>query len=103
MITRDFYDLLDRELEDEIANSDDPVFKKYKQENQKKSYALLVWFLKFYGQTISVKEYITDGDGDSSCDIIFSKVDAYDKKYFILSSQNGTTKIIVKQCLVLPI
>ncbi|MGO4530429.1 AIPR family protein [Paenibacillus sp. 2TAF8] len=92
MIVKDFYELLNSELETEIVNSEDPIFKRYKQDQQKKSYALLIWFLKFYGQTISVKEFITDGDGDSSCDIIFSKTDTYNKKIFYIVQSKWNNK-----------
>lgn len=41
---KDFYELLDDKLKLEITQSEDPIFKKYKQDSQKKSYALLIWF-----------------------------------------------------------
>lgn len=92
MLINDFYDLIDSELEFEIKNSDDNYFKKVKQPQQKKSYAFLIWFLRFYGQTLSVKEFITDGDGDSSCDIIFSKKDNYDRVMFYVVQSKWNQK-----------
>lgn len=82
MLIRDFYEIVDQELQELINTSEDPQYKKLKQDAQKKSYALLNWFLKFYGQVFTPKEYITDGDGDSSCDIIYSKTDSFGKTMF---------------------
>lgn len=92
MYIKDFYDILDAELHQEIQQSTDAQFKKLKQNNQKKSYAFLIWFLKFYGQSPSIKEYITDGSGDSSCDIIFSKTDLFGKTIFYVVQSKWSNK-----------
>ncbi|WP_068616791.1 AIPR family protein [Paenibacillus tuaregi] len=92
MLIKHFYELINSELQNEIDISDDPIYKKYKKEDQKKSYAFLVWFLKFYGQTMYVKEYITDGEGDSSCDIIFNKKDSFGKETFYVVQSKWNNK-----------
>lgn len=73
MLTKDFYKVLDAELEAIITQNQtsDPFLKKIKDGNQRKSYALLIWFLEFYGKITNYSNYITDGDDDHSCDIIF--------------------------------
>lgn len=73
MIITDFYNLINKELVEILQNNvADERTKQHKNIDQNKGYALLVWFLKFYGQKDLYKSYITDGKDDSSCDIIFS-------------------------------
>ncbi|MGW7163310.1 AIPR family protein [Paenibacillus taichungensis] len=93
MLLPKFYELIDSELTEIIhANTDDALLKKFKQENQKKGYAFLIWFLMFYGQSLTIKEFITDGDGDSSCDIILSKTDVFGKTIFYIVQSKWNTK-----------
>ncbi|MCP5496080.1 MAG: AIPR family protein [Leptospiraceae bacterium] len=76
MYNTDFYQILDTELS-EIAKkyeSDEEIKKRKENDAQLKSYCLMVWFLEFYGKIIRVKNEIVDGPGDSSCDIIFQKM-----------------------------
>lgn len=85
MLTEDFYNILDRELDEIIKeNKGDEILKKHKDNiENRKSYAFLIWFLKHYGQKGSnYKEFITDGDDDSYCDIIFDQYDLTNKKIF---------------------
>jgi hypothetical protein len=91
MKTDIFYNLLDGELEEVIVkNSQDEYLNKHKDSKnaEKKSYALLIWFLEFYGQKPFYKQYITEGDDDNSCDIIFSNKDTQGKEmYYIIQSK----------------
>lgn len=80
----DFYKLLDQELLSIAEEFDVKLNKKLKQEQQKKSYALLIWFLKFYSGISDIDEYITDGHGDHSCDIILDKINSQGEKIFYL-------------------
>jgi hypothetical protein len=85
MLTDNFYDILDKELEETINEyQDDEAFQKRKPLAQKKSYAFLVWFLKLYNQGKFNKNSITDGDDDNSCDIIFSKLDSLGNEVFYI-------------------
>jgi hypothetical protein len=79
----DFYKILDAELESIIKGRlDRRLIARLKQDQQKKSYALLVWFLSFYSDIASVDQYITDGSQDSSCDIILDLTDSQGVKTF---------------------
>ncbi|MCU0390610.1 MAG: AIPR family protein [Thermoflexibacter sp.] len=85
-----FYSLIDKELEailDKYPN-DEELHKHKKHRNQNKGYALLIWFLNFYGQKELYKNYITDGKDDSSCDIIFSNIDSQgDTIFYVVQSK----------------
>jgi AIPR protein len=107
MLSVDFYSILDRELEGIINRySGDAHIQKNKGSlpNQK-SYALLIWFLQFYGKTNDYVDYITDGPDDSSCDIVFDKFDNQGKrKFYIVQSKwnnagNVATEIDKKDIL----
>jgi hypothetical protein len=81
MKLQEFYTILDSELEDIIK--DNPLDKRLHQNpDGKKGYAFLIWFLQFYGQKSIFNQYITDGDDDSSCDIMFSNSDLEGRKVF---------------------
>jgi len=74
MLTKHFYHIIDQELEAErLKHQADPLIKKHSSaiDNQK-SYVLLIWFLKFYGRISNYTDFITDGNNDSSCDIVFN-------------------------------
>lgn len=76
MQTSTFYKILNEELIQIIdKNPTDEELNKHKNIGQNKGYAFLIWFLDFYGQNKSYKNYITDGKDDFSCDIIFAKSD----------------------------
>lgn len=73
MIISKFYEIINSELEtilDKYATDDKT--RKHKDNNLNKGYALLIWFLDFYAKKEIYKSFITDGNNDSSCDIIFS-------------------------------
>ena len=83
MLLEDFYPIIDAELKEILEKN--PSLKKHKKEKEylNKGPAFLVWFLRFYGQTNSEYEkYITDGNDDYSCDIIFSNENSEGKTFF---------------------
>lgn len=83
MLLEDFYPIIDAELKEILEKN--PSLKKHKNEKEylNKGPAFLVWFLRFYGQTNSEYEkYITDGNDDYSCDIIFSNENSEGKTFF---------------------
>jgi hypothetical protein len=84
MLTKDFYSTIDAELDILITKyKDDKLIKKHKSAiNNQKSYALLIWFLDFYGRISNYSNFITDGDNDSSCDIVFDSLNNQGNKVF---------------------
>jgi hypothetical protein len=86
MLTKDFYSIIDSELSKLIEKyKDDKFIKKHKSAiSNQKSYALLIWFLDFYGRTSNYTDFITDGDNDSSCDIVFDKMNNQGQKVFYI-------------------
>lgn len=73
MITKDFYKIIDGELDaiiDRIKETNDYLKKHKKNVYNQKSYAFMVWFLSFYKQVNGYLPYITDSDGDGSCDLM---------------------------------
>jgi hypothetical protein len=98
MLTKDFYNTIDAELDAFIAKyKDDKIIKKHRSsiENQK-SYALLIWFLDFYGRISNYSDFITDGDNDSSCDIVFDSLNNQgDKIFYVVQSKwNNANKSV---------
>ncbi len=97
MLTEQFYDLLDKELETIIVEYEEDIrIKKLNQVNQQKSYALLIWFLKFYAPyEILFQQAITDGKDDSSCDLIFKRREEGSIIYYVVQSKwNAKTKLM---------
>lgn len=86
MIHTNFYQIIDKELDAILVKySKDALIQKHRNaKEQQKSYALLIWFLEFYGKIINYVPYITDGDKDSSCDIIFDNYDSMGNKVFYI-------------------
>ncbi len=84
MFTKDFYNIIDNELKELLEKyKDDKFIQKHRNAiNNQKSYALLIWFLEFYGKISSYTSFITDGDNDSSCDIVFDKINNYGNRVF---------------------
>jgi hypothetical protein len=92
MTLHDFYDAIDAELQTVILeNPQDERLHKGDIE-QRKSFAFLIWFLKFYGQRPIYNLNITEGDDDTSCDIIFSTIDIVGKKVFYVVQAKWKTK-----------
>ncbi len=94
MLTEDFYDILDKEIEAILSRSkEDPNIARHKNTMQKKSFAFLIWFLEFYGQLAQYKHYITDGPGDGSCDIIFDKLNKQGQRiFYVVQAKWGNKK-----------
>lgn len=100
MLTKDFYTIIDSELGNLLEKYDDDEFiRRHKKGSpQQKSYALLIWFLEFYGKKLSYSEFITDGKDDSSCDIVFDIVNNQKEKIFYIvqskwnNAENSETK-----------
>jgi hypothetical protein len=95
MLTENFYKIVDKELKEILdKNPEDADMHKHPKEEDNKGYAFLVWFIAFYGQKKLYKNYITDGKGDSSCDIIFSNFDVENQEiYYIVQSKWLNLKI----------
>ncbi len=89
MLSTQFYDILDKELDTIIAeNQQDIADRKLNQVNQQKGYAFLIWFLKMYSPHKTLfKEYITDGTEDSSCDIIFSAQENGEEIFYVVQAK----------------
>lgn len=85
MKTKDFYNIIDKELNILLDKyKEDDFLKKQKEPSNQKSYALLIWFLEFYGKISNYTNFITDGNNDSSCDIIFDSKDNQGNKIFYI-------------------
>lgn len=107
-----FYDIIDKRI-DELSN----IFKnnlhlKKQDSNGKKSFSFLLWFLERYLPNNELTEFenlITEGNDDSSCDLIFKNKDQLGKeiyyvvqaKWFSKSNINKAKEINkeVKACL----
>jgi len=90
MFTKDFYKIIDGELNGLLEKyKDDKFIQKHRNAiNNQKSYALLIWFLEFYGKRSNYTSDITDGDNDSSCDIVFDNTNNYgDKIFYVVQSK----------------
>ena len=94
MTNKEFYKKLDQELLDIIEqNPSDEQLHQHKNVDQNKAYALLIWFLKFYGQTLTYKNYITEGYDDNSCDIILDLEDSTkNKNFYVVQAKWNTEK-----------
>lgn len=94
MLTEDFYSIVDSELDEILIKyKDDSYIKKNRSApNNQKSYALLIWFLDFYGKKSDYSNYITDGDDDSSCDIVFDSLDSQGNRVFYIVQSKWNVK-----------
>jgi hypothetical protein len=99
MITKDFYEIIDNELNVLLEKyKEDKFLKKLhhaSSTNNRKSYALLIWFLDFYGRKSNYGDFITEGDDDSSCDIVFDNRDNQGNTVFYLvqSKWNSVARV----------
>jgi hypothetical protein len=83
MLISKFNELINAELTELLAaNPTDERTKTHKNLQHNKGYALLIWFLKFYGQKDLYRTYITDGMDDNSCDIIFDNKTVMNEEIF---------------------
>ena len=95
MFTKDFYDLLDKELETVVEeNSNFELIKRHKKMDEKKAAAFLIWFLKFYAPAKSFlyQRHITEGRDDNSCDIIFDLTDVIGRTTFYVVQSKWKAK-----------
>ena len=87
MLTKHFYSIIDSELSTLVEKyKNDDFIKKHngRISEQTKSYALLIWFLDFYGRKSNYIDFITDGVDDSSCDIVFDNTNNQGEKIFYI-------------------
>jgi hypothetical protein len=90
----DFYKILDSELEKIIDERiEKKLLNKLRQDQQKKAYALLIWFLGFYSDIANIDQYITDGNGDFSCDIILDQTDSQGVKTFYVVQSKWNNEV----------
>lgn len=86
-----FYDQIDNRINklSEIFKNNEHL--KKQNENGKKSFSFLLWFLERYlpNQELSeLENYITEGNDDSSCDLIFSNTDqAGNETYYVVQAK----------------
>ena len=95
MLTKNFYDILDKELEKIVGeNPDFELIKRHKKNDEQKAAALLIWFLKFYAPAkgLIYQRYITEGKEDNSCDIIFDMTDNLGKTTFYVVQSKWKSK-----------
>ena len=95
MFTKDFYDLLDKELETVVEeNSNFELIKRHEKMDEKKAAAFLIWFLKFYAPAKSFlyQRHITEGREDNSCDIIFDLTDVIGRTTFYVVQSKWKAK-----------
>lgn len=94
MLNSNFYDKLDVELGDIIEKyKNDDVLKKHSNSiDNQKTYAFLIWFLEFYGKTSNYVDYITEGKGDASCNIVFDQEDQFGKRVFYIIQSKWNNK-----------
>ena len=86
MNTEVFYKIIDAELSKILEKYKGDVYiqKNKSAINNQKAYALLIWFLEFYGKKSNYSSYITDGDEDGSCDIVFDNIDNQGQRIFYI-------------------
>ena len=107
-----FYDIIDSEIDKLSVPFKSNEHLKKQDENGKKSFLFLLWFLKRYLPNCDLSEleiFITEGNDDSSCDLIFTNKDQSGKeiyyvvqaKWFAKQNINKAKEITkeVKSCL----
>jgi hypothetical protein len=90
MLLKDFYAALDQELNELLQKyKDDAAIQKHsKNIDSQKGYAFLIWFMETYGKIRDYPNFVTDGKGDHSFDIIFPIPDQIGKKiYYVVQSK----------------
>jgi hypothetical protein len=110
MFTEDFYEILSDQLDPIINENIDNLYFQKKDNAGKHSFAFLLWFIQRYNPDLTnVSEYVTDGNDDSSCDIIFPNKDNLGETvyYVVQSKWNEKSNIkgykgvsnVIKACL----
>jgi len=112
MTNETFYDLIESESTDLSVAFENNEYYKKQDENGKKSFLFLIWFLKNYLPEVDIfdlENFVTEGPDDSSSDIIFSnKNQSGEETYYVVQAKwfskdkinkaNGITKE-VKACM----
>lgn len=91
MRNEQFYDIIDNEIDKlSVPFKNNPHLKK-QDENGKKSFLFLLWFLNRYlpeCDLSELEEFITEGNDDSSCDLIFTNKDQTGKEvYYVVQAK----------------
>lgn len=91
MINDRFYDIIDNEIDDLIKIFKNNIHLKKQNENGKKSFAFLLWFLNKYLPNHQLTEFenlITEGNDDSSSDLIFTNTDQTGEEiYYVVQAK----------------
>ncbi|MDA8963515.1 AIPR family protein [bacterium] len=107
-----FYDIIDEKIDELSSIFKDNEHLKKQDVNGKKSFSFLLWFLNRYLPNHDLSEFedlITEGNDDSSCDLIFTNKDqlgneiyyVVQAKWFAKSNINKAKEITkeIKACL----
>ena len=107
-----FYDIIDERIDELSTIFKDNEHLKKQDVNGKKSFSFLLWFLNRYLPKNDLSEFenlITEGNDDSSCDLIFTNMDQFGNeifyvvqaKWFSKSNINKAKEITkeIKACL----
>ena len=102
MRTTDFHQLLDTELAKIIEEEkESTAIKRHAtRPDLQKSYALLIWFLTFYGRRFRVRyeQFVTDGSNDYSCDVVLTNTGKDGKKrFYVIQSKWNNAKNAAKK------
>lgn len=90
MKTPKFYETLNTELEQIIADGSNRfIMEKLKEDAHKKGYALLIWFLKFYGQKPHNKSLSPMARGIMPVTLFFRTTTPVAMKYIMWCNRNG--------------
>lgn len=90
MLLKNFYTALDQALSDLLQKykNDVAIQKHTNNIDSQKGYAFLIWFMETYGKIRDYPNFVTDGKGDHSFDIIFPIPDQIGKKiYYVVQSK----------------
>jgi hypothetical protein len=102
MTTKDFYKIIDKDLAaiiDRYKATNEYLKKHSQHPYNQKSYAFMIWFLEFYAQVNGYLSYITDSEGDGSCDLMFPyrNDDGQVESYCVVQSKWKTESNCVKE------
>ncbi|MFZ3020011.1 MAG: AIPR family protein [Minisyncoccia bacterium] len=91
MTNKNFYDIVDSESTALAVVFENNTHFKKRDENGKKSFLFLLWFLKNYlpeSDLLSLEEFITEGTDDSSSDLIFpNKNQLGEETYYVIQAK----------------
>lgn len=91
MIDNKFYDVIDKEINELIKDFKKNDYLHRQDENGKKSFAFLLWFLKKYLPDHKLTDFenlITEGNDDSSSDLIFTNTNQLGEEiYYVVQAK----------------